>query len=92
MNTDFTFSDTVAGYVVDLDTKDQSFSLRTSDGRLQRVKLTGNTFSRISYNLDEGYQDATSIAASLPDTPQAAYGRLFSWIVCDHTLNSSNRD
>jgi mannose/cellobiose epimerase-like protein (N-acyl-D-glucosamine 2-epimerase family) len=80
MNVDFTFSDTVAGYVVSYDSADQHFVLRTSDGRQQAVYLSSNTFSRISYNLDEGYQDATGIAPALLALPRQfvfAYGTYY---------------
>lgn len=80
MNTDFTFSDTVAGYVAGFNSEDQYFTLRTSDGRLQQVNLTPNTYARFSYNLDEPYQDATGIAPSLLALPRQfvfAYGTFY---------------
>jgi mannose/cellobiose epimerase-like protein (N-acyl-D-glucosamine 2-epimerase family) len=80
MNIDFAFSDTVAGYVVAFNSEEQYFTLRTSDGRHQRVNLTGNTFARFSYNLDESYQDATTLAPSLLALPRQfvfAYGTYY---------------
>jgi mannose/cellobiose epimerase-like protein (N-acyl-D-glucosamine 2-epimerase family) len=80
MNIDFPFSDTVAGYVVAFNTEQQYFTVRTSDGRQQRVNLTGNTFARFSYNLDESYQDATTLAPSLLALPRQfvfAYGTYY---------------
>lgn len=59
MNIDFTFSDTVAGYVTGLNSVEKWFTLMTSDRREFKVFLTENTFARISQNLDEDYQDAT---------------------------------
>ncbi|MBV8829882.1 MAG: AGE family epimerase/isomerase [Acidobacteriaceae bacterium] len=80
MNIDFAFSDTVAGYVDAFNTEEQYFTLRTSDGRHQRVNLTANTFARFSYNLDESYQDATTLAPSLLALPRQfvfAYGTYY---------------
>ncbi len=55
----FTFSDTIAGYVAAFHRSERSFSLRTSDGREFRLFLTPTTYARKSQNLDEGYIDAT---------------------------------
>jgi mannose/cellobiose epimerase-like protein (N-acyl-D-glucosamine 2-epimerase family) len=61
MNTtvDFTFSDTIAGYVTTFDRETGTFGLKTSHGKEYLLKLTHNTFARLVQNLDEGYQDAT---------------------------------
>lgn len=59
MNVDFTFSDTVSGYVTNFDTASGVFGLRTSDGREYKVTLTDMTYARYVFNLDEGYRDAT---------------------------------
>jgi mannose/cellobiose epimerase-like protein (N-acyl-D-glucosamine 2-epimerase family) len=80
MNIDFTFSDTVAGYVVSYNGEEQHFTLRTSDDRLQKVNLTPNTFARITYNLEEPYQDATTLMPSLLALPRQfvfAYGAFY---------------
>lgn len=80
MNVDFTFSDTVAGYVVSYSSEDQHFTLRTSDGREQVVYLSSNTSARFVYNLDESYQDASTMAASLLALPRQfvfAYGTYY---------------
>ena len=53
---DFTFSDTIAGYVVDFDPHTRSFGLRTTDGRQFRVRLTTTTYAEIVRNLDEPFQ------------------------------------
>jgi mannose/cellobiose epimerase-like protein (N-acyl-D-glucosamine 2-epimerase family) len=80
MNIDFTFSDTVAGYIVSYNSEDQHFTLQTSDGRQQIVYLTPNTFARFSYNLNESYQDAGGVMASLLALPRQfvfAYGAFY---------------
>ncbi|HLM79672.1 MAG TPA: hypothetical protein VK302_03475, partial [Terriglobales bacterium] len=59
MNVDFTFSDTIAGYVSSYNSRESSFTLRTSDDREFAVYLNSNTFARYGYNLSESYQDAT---------------------------------
>ncbi len=56
---DFTFSDTIAGYVVDHDRAADTFSLRTSDGRVFTVRLKDNTYAQMVRNLGEPYADAT---------------------------------
>jgi mannose/cellobiose epimerase-like protein (N-acyl-D-glucosamine 2-epimerase family) len=61
----FTFSDTIAGYVSAYDSKAGTFSLRTSDGRELDVHLTPNTYAKYSYNLEEQYRDATGNMSSL---------------------------
>lgn len=55
----FTFSDTIAGYVTNLNRTTRQFGLRTSDGREYEVALTPTTYARISQNLEEGYLDCT---------------------------------
>ena len=65
MNVNFTFSDTVNGYVSSFDENKKQFVLRTLDDREIIVHLTPNTFSRFTYNLGETYQDATSLMSSL---------------------------
>jgi mannose/cellobiose epimerase-like protein (N-acyl-D-glucosamine 2-epimerase family) len=55
----FTFSDTIAGYVTELDTPTDTFGIRTSDGREFRVKLKGNTYAYLVRNLGEPYYDCT---------------------------------
>ena len=65
MKVDFTFSDTVAGYVSSFNSSERSFVLRTSDDREVTVHYTPNTFARTTYNLTESYRDATSMMPSL---------------------------
>jgi mannose/cellobiose epimerase-like protein (N-acyl-D-glucosamine 2-epimerase family) len=59
VNVNFTFSDTVAGYVNSFDSKENKFVLKTSDDRDITVHLTPNTYSKFTFNLGEGYRDAT---------------------------------
>ncbi len=59
-NIEFSFSDTVAGYIRGFDRASRTFTLETSDGRTFNVKLTPTTFGRVTQNLNEGYIDATS--------------------------------
>jgi mannose/cellobiose epimerase-like protein (N-acyl-D-glucosamine 2-epimerase family) len=59
MEINFTFSDTIAGYVSDFNLKERWFSLKTSDDREFKIFLTENTYARRARNLDEPYQDAT---------------------------------
>ena len=58
-NLEFSFSDTIAGYVRRFDRLTRSFTVETSDGREFEVTLTPTTFGRITQNLGEGYIDAT---------------------------------
>lgn len=55
----FTFSDTIAGYVTEYDKAKDCFSLRTSGGTVFQVILKPNTYAQIVRNLGEPYQDAT---------------------------------
>jgi len=57
--TRFTLSDTIAGYVVSYDEDENSFVLRTTDGREYPVYLTPNTFASTIRNFGEDYRDVT---------------------------------
>ncbi|MEA2932179.1 MAG: hypothetical protein QOI56_964 [Actinomycetota bacterium] len=57
---DFTFSDTIAGYVTGFDEDEDSFGLRTSDGREFTCHLTANTYAAALRNFGEAYLDTTS--------------------------------
>lgn len=57
MTVDFTFSDTVAGYVAAY--CDRTVHLNTLDGRTIRVHLTDSTSAELIRNLGEGYQDVS---------------------------------
>lgn len=55
----FTFSDTIAGYVVEFDKEKLTFSVRTSGGDLYNVKLKDGTYARMVRNLGDPYFDCT---------------------------------
>lgn len=60
MNTvDFTFSDLIAGYVQSYDPAEETFLLRTSDGREFTVTLTPTVFAEVVRNLGESFQNAS---------------------------------
>jgi len=73
LNTGFTFSDTVAGYVTYFKRAERCFGLKTSDGRELECYLTVNTYARISQNLEESYDDCTSRIAEMLDADQFVY-------------------
>ncbi len=75
-NVDFTFSDTIAGYVTGYDEETDSFGLRTSDGREFRAYMTKNTYSQAMRNFGEAYLDTTGQMRDLlvPDRYLFAYG------------------
>ncbi|MCK8058466.1 MULTISPECIES: AGE family epimerase/isomerase [unclassified Fusibacter] len=56
MNTQFEFSDLIAGYLSNYNETAKTFSVTTTDGRLFDVSLTANTYARITGNLNEGYE------------------------------------
>jgi mannose/cellobiose epimerase-like protein (N-acyl-D-glucosamine 2-epimerase family) len=58
--TEFTFSDTVAGYVTELDRPHGVFGVRTTDGRPFTVRLKKNTYAQVLRNLGEPYIDCTA--------------------------------
>ncbi len=53
---DFTFSDTLAGYVQSYDRQSDSFTLKTSNGREFTVNLKSGTYGWIANNLEEPRQ------------------------------------
>lgn len=72
----FTFSDTVGGYVTSVDTANNKFQIQTADERLFEVKLTREAYGEGIRNLGEPWQDP---GAPLPDMLQVgrylyAYG------------------
>ncbi len=73
---DFSFSDTVAGYVTHFNRAERSFGLRTSHGKEFEAYMTPNTYARFAFNLDEGYADATGMLSELLTKDQYlfAYG------------------
>src|SRR5688572_9313311 len=72
-NLEFSFSDTIAGYVRRFDRLTRSFTVETSDGREFEVTLTPTTFSRITQNLGESYIDATGRFGELLTDGQFVY-------------------
>jgi mannose/cellobiose epimerase-like protein (N-acyl-D-glucosamine 2-epimerase family) len=72
----FTLSDTIAGYVVSFDDDENSFVLRTTDGREYRVYLTPNTSGSAIRNFGEDYRDVTGQIADMlyPGRYLYAYG------------------
>ncbi|OGW37674.1 MAG: N-acyl-D-glucosamine 2-epimerase [Nitrospirae bacterium RBG_13_39_12] len=65
MNIDFTFSDTIAGYVTGFNSIERWVTVMTSDRREFKIYLTQSTYGHITYNLGESYLDATGILNQL---------------------------
>ncbi|MDX1976786.1 MAG: AGE family epimerase/isomerase [Pseudanabaenaceae cyanobacterium bins.68] len=76
---DFTFSDTIAGYVTKYDPDTKTFDLKTTDGREFSGKLTDTTYAKLARNLGDPYQDCTgSLPAMLtPGRYLFTYGVFF---------------
>jgi hypothetical protein len=55
----FSFSDTIGGYITHFNRQEKSFGIKTSDGREYTAYLGPNTWGRIAQNLGESYMDAT---------------------------------
>src|SRR4051812_27521645 len=55
----FSFSDTIAGYVVRFDSRSRTLRLKTADGREFEVSLAGDPSAELVRNLDEPYIDAS---------------------------------
>ena len=55
----FTFSDTIAGYVTGFDRDANTYTVKTSDGREYSIRLKDNTYAMLVRNLGDPYQDAT---------------------------------
>ena len=72
-NFDFTFSDTIQGYVSYFDRRERSVQLTTSDGRQYKGFLASNAYARIAENLDEPYADATRRLAEMLTPGQLVY-------------------
>ena len=75
----FEFSDTIAGYVVSRGIENDIFSMKTTDGREFKVKLSANIFARMLRNLGEPYLDCTGQLKDLlvPDQYLFAYGTFY---------------
>lgn len=74
-----TFSDMVAGYVTSVDDDEDSFALRTSDGRDVPAYLTANTSASIIRNFGEAHFDATAQLRDMlvPHRFLFAYGLIY---------------
>jgi mannose/cellobiose epimerase-like protein (N-acyl-D-glucosamine 2-epimerase family) len=55
----FTFSDTIAGYVTSFDEGSRTFGLQTSDGREYSVLLADGAYAELVRNANDPYADAT---------------------------------
>ncbi|HSE49920.1 MAG TPA: AGE family epimerase/isomerase [Terriglobales bacterium] len=80
MRVDFTFSDTIAGYVSGWDAAQRRFTITTPDGRDFEAFLTPASYARYVFNLGESYQDATGDMAKLLATEGQmvfAYGTFY---------------
>lgn len=56
----FSFSDTIAGYVTGFDRDNKAFGLKTTDGREFQVNLTDTSYAQLVRNLGQPYSDATA--------------------------------
>ena len=80
MEFNFTFSDTIAGYVTDFNLQERRFKLKTSDNREFTAYISHNCYARYVRNLNEGYQDATgdiNRLLALPRQMVFAYGTFY---------------
>lgn len=80
MDINFTFSDTIAGYVTDFNLSERTFKLKTSDSREFKAYLADTCYARYVRNLNEGYQDATGDINKLLALPRQmvfAYGTFY---------------
>jgi anti-anti-sigma factor len=59
MDVTFSFSDTIAGYVVTADRSAGTFTLKTSDGREYPVLIAPASYAELVRNLGEPYADCT---------------------------------
>ncbi|NVM02191.1 MAG: AGE family epimerase/isomerase, partial [Candidatus Helarchaeota archaeon] len=75
----FEFSDTIAGYVLQFDSDEVMFLIKTTDNREFSVKLSTNVYARILRNLGEPYLDCTSQLKELlvPDQYLFVYGTFY---------------
>jgi mannose/cellobiose epimerase-like protein (N-acyl-D-glucosamine 2-epimerase family) len=76
LSANFSFSDLIAGYVTKFNESEDTFGLKTSDGREFSVKLSPMAYAKLIQNFDEGYPDATGSMRSmlLPGRYVFAYG------------------
>jgi mannose/cellobiose epimerase-like protein (N-acyl-D-glucosamine 2-epimerase family) len=73
---DFTFSDTIAGYVTGYDQENDTYVVRTSGGQVRTIKLKGTTYAQLLRNLGDPYFDCTGQMREMlvPDRYVIAYG------------------
>ncbi|MDP4027814.1 MAG: AGE family epimerase/isomerase [Gallionella sp.] len=57
--TNFEFSDTVAGYVTNFSFDSNIFGIQTSDGRDFKIRLSSSTYAELVHNLGDSYVDCT---------------------------------
>jgi len=58
-NINFTFSDTIAGYVTEFDKDTRTYHIKTSGGDTYSLRLKDNTYARMVRNLGDPYFDCT---------------------------------
>lgn len=66
-NFNFTFSDTIAGYVTKMDWEKDCFEMRTSDDRTFEVRLTPTLYAEMLRNLGEGYKSCDDVRNMLEE-------------------------
>ena len=54
LSINFPFSDLIAGYVTSHDSSNDSFTLKTSDEREFKVKISAMAYAKLIQNFDEG--------------------------------------
>lgn len=65
MKIDFTFSDTIAGYIVEFNPEEKYYVVETPDKRQFKLNLIASTYARSVQNLGEPYSDATGALREL---------------------------
>jgi mannose/cellobiose epimerase-like protein (N-acyl-D-glucosamine 2-epimerase family) len=75
----FTFSDTIAGYVISSDEATRTFTMKTSDDREFRVKISDGAYAELMRNAGEPYKDATGLIGKMlvPGRFLYAYGSFY---------------
>ena len=69
----FSFSDTIAGYVIAADRERHAYRVRTSDDREFQVRIKANTYAQIVRNLGEPYIDCTAIIDEMLEPGRYVY-------------------
>src|SRR5688572_28014278 len=79
MDVTFSFSDTIAGYVVTTDKAAGTFTLKTSDGRDYPVLIAPASYAELVRNLGESYADCTGQMKEMlvPGRYLYAYGTFY---------------